>query len=109
MCLALCVFMHVAYNAKIFHVIRNEEDYVTLQNELYKWSQLWQLKCNISKCKHLHFGQAHHHGFYYLNGIPVTSHCDFRILFDASLSSVIIPLKLQPKLNEYTWHDQEIL
>ena len=84
------VFMF-ADDTKIFRVIRNEEDYVTSQNDLnrlYRWSQLWQFNFNISKCKHLHFHTAHHHGFYYLNGTPidtVTSHNDLRILFDDKL------------------------
>ena len=46
---------------KIFHVIKNE-DYAALQNDLnlpHRWSQQWQLKFNVSKCKHLHFGPAH--------------------------------------------------
>jgi len=49
------------------------------------WPQLWQLKL---KCKYLHFGPAHHHGLYYLDGISidtVTSHNDLRILFDDKL------------------------
>jgi len=78
-----------ADNTKMFHVIRNEEEYVTLQNNLNRlcrWSQLWQLKFNISKCKHLHFGPAFCHGFYYLKGIDtVTSHNDLGILFDDKL------------------------
>jgi len=78
------VFMF-ADDTKIFHVIRNEEDYVTLRNDLnqpYRWSQLWQLKFNISKCKHLCFGPAHHHGYYYLSIDTVASYNDLGILFD---------------------------
>jgi len=40
--------------------IRNSEGYATLQNDLkslYKWSFLWQLKFNASKCKHLQLAQ----------------------------------------------------
>ena len=66
-------------------------------NCLYRWSQLWQLKFNISTCKHLHFGPAQHQGFYYLYGIPidtVTSHNDLGILF------VVFDDKL--KFHDYT-------
>ena len=62
-----------------------------LQNDLdllHRWSQQWQLKFNVSKCKHIHFGPAHHHGPYYLNGTLIeldTSHSDLSILFDSHL------------------------
>ena len=80
-----------ADDTKIFRVIRNSEDYVTLQNDLnslFKWSSLWQLKFNASKCKHLHFGPAHHYGNYFLNTTvidTVSSHKDLGILFDNNL------------------------
>ena len=98
------VFMF-ADDTKIFRVIRNEEDYVTLQNDLnclYSWSQLWQLKFNISKCKHFHFGPAHHHGFYYLDETPidpVTSHNDVGILFDDKLKFHDHTAKVTTKAN----------
>ena len=98
------VFMF-ADDTKIFRVIRNEEDYVTLQNDLiclYSWPQLWQLKFNISKCKHLHFGPAHHHGFYYINGTPidtVTSPNDLGILFDDKLKFHDHAAKVTTKAN----------
>ena len=43
---------------KNFHFVRSSDDHVTLQNDLaigllYKWSVHWQLKFNISKCKHV--------------------------------------------------------
>ena len=80
-----------ADDTKIFRVIRNGEDYTALQNDLdllHRWSQQWQLKFNVSKCKHLHFGPAHHNGPYYLNGIlidTVISHSDLGILFNDQL------------------------
>ena len=80
-----------ADDLKIFHVIRNGVDYTALQNNLdllHRWSQQWQLKFNVSKCKYLHFGPTHHNGPYYLNGILidiVTSHSDLGILFDNQL------------------------
>ena len=56
-----------ADDTKIFRVIRNREDYTALQSDLdllQRWSQQWLLNFNISKCKHLHFGPAHHYGPY---------------------------------------------
>ena len=58
-----------AVDTKNFRVIRDREDYTALQNDLdqlHRWSQQWQLKFNVSKCKHLRFGPAHHNGPYYL-------------------------------------------
>ena len=55
----------LADDMKIFRVIRNKDDYIMFQNDLdilHRWSQQWQLKFNVSKCKHRHFGPAHHHG-----------------------------------------------
>ena len=49
-----------ADDTKNFHVIRNKDDYTMLQNDLdllHRWSQQWQLKFNVSKCKHLHLAQ----------------------------------------------------
>ena len=80
-----------ADDTKNFRFIRNGEDHAALQNDLdllHRWSQHWQLKFNVSKCKHLHFGPPHHNGSYYLNGILidiVTSHSNLGILFDDQL------------------------
>ena len=75
-----------ADDMKIFRVIRNKDDYTMLQNDLrdllHRSSHQWQLKFNVSKCKHLHFGTAHHHG----TQIELdTSHSDLGILFDSQL------------------------
>ena len=54
-------------------------------NVLHEWSVHWQLKFNISKCKHVYFGPFHQFGLYYLNGIKfdsVESQKDLGILFD---------------------------
>ena len=80
-----------ADDTKISRVIRNKEDYISLQNDLdllHRWSQQWQLKFNVTKCKYLHFGPAHFSSPYYLNGSPIdiaTSHSDLGILFDDQL------------------------
>ena len=55
---------------------------------LHEWSVRWQLKCNISKYKHVHFGPVHQFGSYYLNGIKidyVKSQKDLGIFFDHQL------------------------
>ena len=80
-----------ADDTKIFRVIRNREDYTALQSDLdllQRWSQQWLLNFNISKCKHLHFGPAHHYGPYCLNGIFIdinATHSDLGIVFDDQL------------------------
>ena len=38
---------------------------------LQTWSVHWQLKFNISNCKHGHFGPVHQFGSYYLKGIMI--------------------------------------
>ena len=65
-----------ADDTEIFHFVRSSDDHATLQNDLnilHEWSVHWQLKSNISKCKHVHFGPVHHFGSYYLNGIKIDS------------------------------------
>jgi len=77
-----------ADDTKIFQVVRNREDYTALQkdlNLLQRWSVQWQLKFNISKCKHLYFSPAHHNGTYCINWLPIniiTTHSDLGIVFD---------------------------
>ena len=54
-----------ADDTKIFRAIRISEDHTALQYDLdllYEWSIHWQLKFNILKCKHVHFGPIHHYG-----------------------------------------------
>ena len=100
------VFMF-ADDTKIFHVIRNEEDYVTLQNDLnclYRWSQLWQLKftspnVNISILAQLTIMAS----IILMELQLIQSHptmiSEFSLM--TSLSFMIILLKLQSKLIEY--------
>ena len=74
-----------ADDTKIFH-FASSDDHATLQNDLnllHEWSVHWQLKFNISKCKHVHFGPVHQFGSYYLNKTDnVESQKDLGILFD---------------------------
>ena len=58
-----------ADDMKIFHFVRSSDDHTTLQNDLnvlHEWSVCWQLKFNISKCKHVDFGPMYQFGSYYL-------------------------------------------
>jgi len=46
-----------ADNAKIYHSIQSDSDYLQLLQDLdnlFKWSQDWQLCFNVTKCKVLH-------------------------------------------------------
>ena len=94
-----------ADHTKIFHFIRNRDDHATLQNDLnllYDWSVHWQLKFNISKCKHVHFGPVHQFGSYYLNGIEidsVESQKDLGILFDHQLKCHLHTTDVAAKAN----------
>ena len=82
-----------ADDTKVFHVIRNRDDYLALQNDfnlLYNWSLTWQLSFNIFKCKHLHLGPPHHFEAYHINSLvidSVTSHKDLGTQFDNQLKS----------------------
>jgi len=63
-----------ADNAKIFRIIRCEDDYSALRKDLdalHTWSVNWQLKFNILKCKLFQLGPLHHYGPYFLNGIEI--------------------------------------
>jgi len=72
-------------------VIRTEEDYTALQNDLnalHAWSTTWQLKFNILKCKLFHLGPYHSYGSYFSNGTEIeriTQHKDLGIIFDDKL------------------------
>ena len=64
------------------------------------------IKFNVSKCKHLHFGPAHHNGPYYLNGIlidAVTSHSN---LFDDQLDYTTHANRTYPIVSDcHTYND----
>jgi len=49
-----------ADDTKIFRSIQNHTNSLQLLsdiNKLFKWSKVWQLQFNVSKCYHLHLGQ----------------------------------------------------
>ena len=40
---------------------------------LFKWSQLWQLHFNDSKCKVIHMGNSNPNHYYTMNNVPLTT------------------------------------
>ena len=68
-----------ADDTKVFNEIKNNSDYLNLQNaidKLYQWSQEWLLQFNKNKCKVLHLGKNNPHYDYYIgdadNKIKIT-------------------------------------
>ena len=80
-----------ADDAKIFRCVKSSDDHCAFQNDLsllYEWSVRWQLKFNILKCKHIHFGPVHDYRPYYLNGVitdSVDSQKDLGVHFNNQL------------------------
>ena len=89
-----------ADDTKIFRVIRNIEVLQKDLDLLQIWSAQWQLKFNVSKCKHLYFSPAHNNGTYCLNRISIDIIATPVLLLMTNLNSMIIPLKLPSKLIE---------
>ena len=59
-----------ADDTKIGRVIRSDTDVIALQTDLDKmneWSNIWQMKFNINKCKVLNVGRGNPHNKYTLN------------------------------------------
>ena len=80
-----------ADDANIYHSIQSDEDYQLLQQDLdnlYKWSEDWQLCFNVTKCKVLHIGFNQHNRVYRLGSDCITSSTvekDLGILVDNKL------------------------
>ena len=80
--------------------------YSVLQNHLnllHERSVRWQLKFNVSKCKHVHFGPVHQFGLYYLDGIMISSvkfQKDLGILFDNHLHTTEVTAKANRLLGD---------
>ena len=58
-----------ADNAKIYRSIQSDSDYLQLHQDLdnlFKWSQNWQLCFNVTKCKVLHISFNQHYREYRL-------------------------------------------
>ena len=86
--------------------------WMCFMNVLHEWSVRWQLKFNISKCKHIHFGSVHQFGSYYLNGIKTDSvelQKDLGILFDHQLKFTYSLLMLLQKLIVYWGWSENLL
>ena len=64
----------------IHAVIKNNDDRITLQNELnnlVSWAAKRQLKINYQKCHIIHFGYKNlNFNCYFDNNIITTNHCD---------------------------------
>ena len=60
-----------ADDIKIIRVIKGERDQEVFQadlNKLVKWSEDWQMKFNLKKCKVMHTGRVHSERTYAMNG-----------------------------------------
>ena len=68
------IYNHIlkfADNTKVFGSINNTDDSSKLQDDLNKlvnWSQDWQMKFNVDKCKVMHLGRKNLHSTYSMNG-----------------------------------------
>ena len=60
-----------ADDTKIFRRVDSEEDRGALQRDLDRlvnWSEVWQMRFNVDKCKVMHFGRGSPGGSYVMNG-----------------------------------------
>ena len=60
-----------ADDTKIFRRVDSDEDREALQRDLDKlvhWSEVWQMKFNVDKCKVMHMGRGNLGGSYVMNG-----------------------------------------
>ena len=60
-----------ADDTKIFRRVDSEEDREMLQRDLdrlVQWSEVWQMKFNVDKCKVMHLGRGNSGGNYMMNG-----------------------------------------
>ena len=58
-----------------YHSIKSDDDYQQLQKDLdnlFQWSQDWQLSFNVTKCKVLHIGLNQYHRQYRLGRDVIT-------------------------------------
>ena len=71
-----CQFKLYADDLTIYRFIRNNNDVSLLQQDLHNilnWTNKWQLKINIEKCKVLHFGKNNLKHTYNINNNPITT------------------------------------
>ena len=59
------------FGSKIFRRVDSDEDREALQRDLDRlvhWSEVWQMKFNVDKCKVMHMGRGNLGGSYVMNG-----------------------------------------
>ena len=60
-----------AEDTKIFRRVDSEKDREVLQRDLdrlVQWSEVWQMRCNVDKCKVMHLRRGNLGGDYEMNG-----------------------------------------
>ena len=78
-----------ADDTKIYRPIHYIQDQIIIQqdlNNIYKWSQVWQLPFNVEKCKVLHIGKNNNNQVYSLNSHSlqqVLEEKDLGVTFDS--------------------------
>ena len=58
-------------HTKIFRRVDSEENRKVLQRDLdrlVQWSEVWQMRFNVDKCKVMHLGRGNAGGNYVING-----------------------------------------
>uniref|UniRef100_A0A8C5PX62 Reverse transcriptase domain-containing protein n=1 Tax=Leptobrachium leishanense TaxID=445787 RepID=A0A8C5PX62_9ANUR len=82
-----------ADDTKLEKVIQCEQDVTSLQRDLDRlgdWVLKWQMKCNLDKCKVMHFGVKNTQAIYTLNGTELgksKQEKDLGIIIDFKLSN----------------------
>ena len=85
------LFADDSHDTKIYSHIRSEDDICQLQQDidkLLKWSEMWQMPFNISKCKCLHTGRSIPNHVYSMGGCDIeqtVEERDLGILIDNQL------------------------
>ena len=81
----------VSYFVKLYNIVNNILDSATLQkslDDLANWSEKWQLKLSVPKCRTLHLGQGNMGNSYNISNVELPNVCvvkDFGIIIDSRL------------------------
>ena len=89
----LSPYLLFADDTKIYSHIRSEDDIMSTTSqqdidELLKWSEMWQMPFNISKCKCLHMGRSNPNHVYSMGGRDIeqtVEERDLGVLIDNQL------------------------